>query len=286
MLSNSGSAAGSGGYGSTAYSASTRVRIASLAMWFYLAMSGAAEYTIDELARAAGTTVRSVRVYHERGVLPPPEVRGRTGYYGSGHLDRIHTIGRLLDRGIKLNGIKELLAALDRGDDLGHVLGVSDPPAAARPESEISGGPDLIAATELQDRLSDVPDGLARVVAAGVFQPVDATHYRISDPELAALIEQLTAAGIPVAAVLREVERLRSDCDRVARRAVDLVREYAFEPYVESGRGPDDHALFAQRMAALGAMPGHAAAALVGRLVAQRLDQDVDIAAVTGTSGG
>ncbi|MGY2062272.1 MerR family transcriptional regulator, partial [Nocardia gipuzkoensis] len=41
-------------------------------------MSAGAEFTIDELAREAGTTVRSVRVYHERGVLPPPQVKGRT----------------------------------------------------------------------------------------------------------------------------------------------------------------------------------------------------------------
>src|SRR6266568_3289632 len=89
-------------------------------------MAAGVEYTIDELARAAGTTVRSLRVYHERGVLPPPEVRGRTGFYGPDHLNRVHTIGRLLDRGIKLNGIRELLEAWDRGDDLGDILGVAE----------------------------------------------------------------------------------------------------------------------------------------------------------------
>ncbi|MGK8508955.1 MerR family transcriptional regulator [Nocardia asiatica] len=82
-------------------------------------MTAGVEYTIDELAREAGTTVRSLRVYHERGVLPPPQVKGRTGFYGADHLNRVRTISRLLDRGIKLNGIKELLNAWDRGDDLG-----------------------------------------------------------------------------------------------------------------------------------------------------------------------
>ena len=85
-------------------------------------MAGRVEYTIDELAREAGTTVRSLRVYHERGVLPPPRVKGRTGFYGAEHLNRVRSSSRLLDRGIKLNGIKELLAAWDRGDDLGAMM--------------------------------------------------------------------------------------------------------------------------------------------------------------------
>lgn len=84
------------------------------------------EFTIDSLARAGETTVRSIRVYHERGVLPPPEVRGRIGYYSPDHLKRLRTISRLLSRGMKLNGIKELLDAWDRGEGLADLLGVDD----------------------------------------------------------------------------------------------------------------------------------------------------------------
>lgn len=84
------------------------------------------EFTIDSLARAGETTVRSIRVYHERGVLPPPEIRGRIGYYSPDHLKRLRTISRLLSRGMKLNGIKELLDAWDRGEGLADLLGVDD----------------------------------------------------------------------------------------------------------------------------------------------------------------
>ena len=48
--------------------------------------------TIDELARAAGTTVRNVRVYQDRGLLPPPERRGRLGLYGPDHLRRLRLV--------------------------------------------------------------------------------------------------------------------------------------------------------------------------------------------------
>ena len=39
----------------------------------------AREMTIDELARATGMTVRNIRAHQSRGLLPPPEVRARTG---------------------------------------------------------------------------------------------------------------------------------------------------------------------------------------------------------------
>ena len=46
----------------------------------------------NDLARAAGTTVRNVRVYQDRGLLPPPEVRARVGYYNAEHVARLRPI--------------------------------------------------------------------------------------------------------------------------------------------------------------------------------------------------
>ena len=66
--------------------------------------------TIDELAREAGLTVRNVRSHHTRGLLPPPEVRGRTAFYGPEHVERLKLIAQLQDEGLKLAGIKRLLA--------------------------------------------------------------------------------------------------------------------------------------------------------------------------------
>src|SRR3954454_19544179 len=65
--------------------------------------------TIDELARETGLTVRNVRAHHSRGLLPPPEVRGRTGYYGCEHVERLRLIQELQAEGMKLEGIKRLL---------------------------------------------------------------------------------------------------------------------------------------------------------------------------------
>src|SRR5689334_12317394 len=66
------------------------------------AARGGKEYTVDELARAAETTVRNVRAYQDRGLLAPPERRGRSGIYTDSHLSRLRIIGQLLERGYTL----------------------------------------------------------------------------------------------------------------------------------------------------------------------------------------
>ncbi|WP_040865471.1 MerR family transcriptional regulator [Nocardia exalbida] len=238
-------------------------------------MTAGVEYTIDELAREAGTTVRSLRVYHERGVLPPPQVKGRTGFYGADHLNRVRTISRLLDRGIKLNGIRELLNAWDRGDDLGDILGVAEP---GSPEAAAVDAGETIAATELAERYRDVPSGLARVVAAGLYEPVDAATYRIADRRLAHSLEQMAAVGIPADEVLGELEKLRADAERIARRYVDLFRRTAWASFQDSDRGPAQVAELAQRLEATRAVPAETTAELVNRLIARYLDQDAELA--------
>lgn len=233
----------------------------------------AAEYTIDELARAAGTTVRSVRVYHERGVLPPPQVKGRTGYYGAEHLTRVQTISRLLDRGIKLNGIKELLGAWGRGEGLGEVLGVNEssetPTFGARALDSAS----TVASTELEGRYSDVVDGLARVVALGLYEPVNATTYRVGDRHSVDAAESLMEFGVSPTDAVDALERLRVDCDRIARRFVALLH-HAHRSRPDSDHDRDDRTEFDRRLQTVSVMPGALSDELVTRLIAGYLERD------------
>lgn len=71
--------------------------------------SAPAEMTIDELARRGGMTVRNIRAHQSRGLLPPPQVRGRTGYYGDDHLARIELIRELQSQGLNLEAIRRLV---------------------------------------------------------------------------------------------------------------------------------------------------------------------------------
>ncbi len=234
-------------------------------------MTTGTEYTIDELAREAGTTVRSLRVYHERGVLPSPQVKGRTGFYSADHLNRVRTISRLLDRGIKLNGIKELLNAWDRGDDLGDILGEPGPGVS---EAADSSAGETIAATDLEQRFRAVPNGLSRVVALGLYEPVDATTYRAADPALLRASDQLAAAGVPEAEIITELERLAGECDRIARRFTDLFQRTVWTTYQNSEGGSADLARMAAGVEAVRVVPAQAAGELIGRFAARYLDQD------------
>src|SRR3954466_7858676 len=70
---------------------------------------GGASMTIDELARRTGMTVRNIRAHQSRGLLPAPVVRGRTGFYGPEHEERITSIRELQADGFKLEAIGRLL---------------------------------------------------------------------------------------------------------------------------------------------------------------------------------
>ncbi|MFE9480006.1 MerR family transcriptional regulator [Streptomyces spororaveus] len=80
--------------------------------------SGGREFRIAELAEEAGVSVRTVRFYRERRLLPPPRRDGRIGWYSETHLARLRTIAALLDRGHTLGGIAELMDAWGRGRNL------------------------------------------------------------------------------------------------------------------------------------------------------------------------
>ena len=69
--------------------------------------------TIRQLAERTGMTVRNIRAHQTRGLLPPPAVRGRTGYYGEEHVARIELTREMQADGLNLEAIRRVL---DSGD--------------------------------------------------------------------------------------------------------------------------------------------------------------------------
>src|ERR687887_2658698 len=67
--------------------------------------------TIDQLAQRTGMTVRNIRAHQSRGLLPAPEIRGRTGFYGPEHIARLELISEMQADGFNLQAIKRLLQA-------------------------------------------------------------------------------------------------------------------------------------------------------------------------------
>ncbi len=95
--------------------------------------SDRAELTIDELASVAGTTTRRIRSLQTLGLLPHPELRGRTGLYGPLHRARLAAILRLQDRGFSLESLGVLFGGLEAGRSLAEVLGVPELAAPGDP---------------------------------------------------------------------------------------------------------------------------------------------------------
>lgn len=188
---------------------------------------GDQEYSIDELARVAGTTVRNVRAYQDRGLLPPPERRGRAGIYRQGHLSRLNIINQLLERGFTIANIKELLEAWESGQDLDHVLGLDSVLAGTWTEEiPVYMEPDELAEMFSRDLNEDV---LRTALEVGLFE-VDGDRIRIPSPRMLNAGLELYNAGIPLSALLREMEVVRVDVDRLTRSFVQLVVNHLVEP--------------------------------------------------------
>src|SRR5919107_3241597 len=124
------------------------------------------QLTIEGLAHETGLSVRNLRSHQARGLLPPPEVRGRIGYYGPEHMERIRLIQELQGEGLKLDGIKRLLEE-SAGEGLLRVKRATD----AFGEGE---GSEVITADELRERLGAGAGErklIARATALGILVP-------------------------------------------------------------------------------------------------------------------
>ncbi|MGC0421507.1 MerR family transcriptional regulator [Embleya sp. AB8] len=175
-----------------------------------------ADYRIEDLAREGGTTVRNVRAYQDRGLLPRPRRQGRVSLYEDGHLGRLRLIGQLLERGYSLVSIKELLDAWDAGRSLGGVLGLVA--EASGPWTEET--PERMSRAELISMFGGLSDpvALAGAVHLGLLEPEDdsLTVFRVPSARELAVGAELHAAGVPVLAVLEQLRMLRAAMEHVA----------------------------------------------------------------------
>jgi DNA-binding transcriptional MerR regulator len=198
-----------------------------------------AEYRIDDLAREAGTTVRNVRVYQDRGLLPPPRREGRAGVYTEVHLGRLRLIGQLLERGYTFAHIAEFFVGWQSGKNLTEVLGLEEV-LTTQWTDEMS---DYATAEQLVEMFGAeelVPDNLARAIEQELVCP-DGDRYRVPSPRLLHAGAELVKAGIPLAVVLDLSAALAHDMDASAARLIGAVQDHvvAKHPALNEGRDED-----------------------------------------------
>ncbi|MEU7378551.1 MULTISPECIES: MerR family transcriptional regulator [unclassified Streptomyces] len=176
---------------------------------------------MEELARLAGITVRTLRFYRERKLIPPPRREGRIAWYDDHHLARLRTISALLERGHTLNGIAELAEAFDHGRDVGDLLGLGVPteetPVRLTPE-------------ELADHFAGevTAENLAAAMELG-YLGTDGDELVHISRRLLDVSAALVREGIPLAEVLETGSRVREHADALAELFTALILRHGPE---------------------------------------------------------
>lgn len=193
--------------------------------------------TIDELAGRVGMTVRNVRAYASRGLLPPPQLRGRTGLYGEEHLARLTLIQQMLAEGYTLGAVERVLAHAPQGVT---AAGLALHRALLTPW--LPEDPEVLERAELEARVgSAVTDELLTLLAdLGVVVPHPDGRLEVVSPTLLRAGLQVVALGIPAEAVVAAQQRVAQHAAAAARLYVELFRDTVWREFADAGQPPQD----------------------------------------------
>ncbi|GAB3871178.1 MerR family transcriptional regulator [Kibdelosporangium lantanae] len=190
-----------------------------------------AEYRIDDLARVSGVSVRNIRVYQDRGLLPSPGRSGRTAVYTDAHLSRLRLVTNMLGRGYAFAQIAEMLAAWESGRSLADVLGLEEAMGASW-STEM---PSPVTIRDLRRMFGGelTPANTRKALDLGLLRR-QGVGFVATSPQLLAAGQELVRLGVPLSEVLDLAAELQREVDHVASLLVGLVRRYVLDP-----KGPD-----------------------------------------------
>ena len=174
------------------------------------------QLTIEQLAAETGMSVRNIRAHQARGLLAPPEVRTRVGYYGPEHVAQLRLIRALQADGFNLGGIKRLLE--DTQGTAERLLRFKDALRSSAPGER----PQRLTLAQLGRRFrvsnEEAPEVLAKARKLGVLVRVSDEEYEAPSPSLLAIAEEA-------------VER---HCDSVSRAFVKLFLREVWKPFAQA----------------------------------------------------
>ncbi|MEU2951516.1 MerR family transcriptional regulator [Streptomyces xanthochromogenes] len=194
--------------------------------------------TVDELAARAGVTVRTIRFYSTRGLLPPPVIGPRrVGHYGPTHLSRLALIEELQHHGMTLAAIERYLQQLP-ADLSAHDLAIHRAVVASwAPDSA-----DDASLAELERRAGRAltATDIDRLAAMNVLERIAGSPdtFRV-DPGLLALGVQLLDVPIAHETILAARTVLMEHTRSAAHELTRLFRDEVWNPYRERESDPD-----------------------------------------------
>jgi DNA-binding transcriptional MerR regulator len=198
--------------------------------------AGGERLTIEQLAARAGMTVRNVREHQTRGLLPPPALVGRKGFYDARHLSRLQLVRKLQEEGLNLHAIAWLLehAPADAPDEVARLeQALFAPWATERPR--------VYSLDELRERFGDEAGAVARTraEAMGLLRALDGDRWEAPAPRLLEAGAQLVELGVEVDAALAVVERLLASASAVASSFLELFVTEILHPRAPTEPGDD-----------------------------------------------
>jgi DNA-binding transcriptional MerR regulator len=192
--------------------------------------------TIGELARRTGMTIRNIRAHQTRGLLPPPEVHGRTGYYNEAHVARIELTREMQAEGLNLEAIRRFLEGTDGSQEIVDFARAirapfeDETPEIFEPE-EIAAGwglakidPKMVRHSERLGVLRELPDGKIEVIS----------------PRLHKAATEMIGFGVNARAGLALADQLHKHAEGAARAYVDIFTKEIWEPFDKAGRPEKD----------------------------------------------
>jgi DNA-binding transcriptional MerR regulator len=193
--------------------------------------------TIGELARRTGMTVRNIRAHQTRGLLPPPEVHGRTGYYTEEHVARIELTREMQGEGLNLEAIRRVLESTE-----GSSAEIVDFARAIRAPFEDE-TPEIFEAAELAEIWGAKeldPRMIRRGEKLGIQRELPDGKVEAISPRLQRAGGALVELGVSPRATLDVADKLRRQADAAARTFVDLFVKEIWEPFDRAGRPEED----------------------------------------------
>lgn len=187
--------------------------------------------TLEELTQRVGMSVRNIRFYTTKGLVPPPLRRGRSGYYTPDHVARLELVKDLQGHGFTLSAIEKYLAAIptDAAPEDIALHRTMLAPWQADTTQEMS-------REEIERRagrpLSD--DDLATLAALGVAMRTKRGRWQVSTTQLAVGLG-LVDLGFPTEAAIAAGEVYASHGRQLAKELNDLFRTMVWPAYKEAG---------------------------------------------------